>query len=289
MKCNKCNSVVGSEDLFCGECGNDLRVQRAEMQGNAAPQNENKTYEPKKEQVIHNTQSTPESQQQMQQVPPAQQYQQQSAPIINKEQVNEQSKALVNEGKGFFRQAFSAHDDEIANNHFFSLALNGILVAAGLVIIGILLSIATPDDVSMLGASKSDVAMTFVISGFVIVALVFTFKFLLSKFLINPSLTFAKSFSDFVVVNTYSVCVIVFAMLLIVIGSYGFGMIILTLGTILILFSPVYFFGKYSSLYKSSVPSFLIVVIYAVLLLISFGIFAEKIGNSVLSSFYSIF
>lgn len=290
MRCNQCNNEVGINDAFCGECGNDLRAQRAQEK---TKQNESHstadstaTYEPKKDSVIHNEhqeepqvtqqQTTHQAQhtQQTHQVPPTQQTHQ-APPIINKEQVNEQSKALVNEGKGFFRQAFRAHDEEVTSNHHFTPALSAILVLAGLIIVGILLAIAIPDEVGYYGTSKGDIITKLLFSSFLLLAFLFLATFLLSKFLINNGLTFAKALSDFVLINVYSIIFIALGLLLYVVDSYKIASALTFIGVLLLIFSGIYLISKYSARIASKIPTYLIITIYAIITLIALIIFKD--------------
>lgn len=274
MRCNQCNNEVGINDAFCGECGNDLRAQKASQTESHSTADNTVTYEPKNDSVIHNDQqeqpqvTQQQTTQQTHQVPPAQ-------PIINKEQVNEQSKALVNEGKGFFRQAFRAHDEEVTSNHHFTLALSSILVLAGLIIVGILLALAIPDDIGYFGTSKSDIIAKLLFSSFLLLAILFLATFLLSKFLINNGLTLAKVLSDFVLINVYSIIFIALGLLLYVIDSYKIASAMTIIGVFLLIFSGIYLISKYSAHIASKIPTYLIITIYAIITLIALIIFKD--------------
>ncbi|MCO4097643.1 zinc ribbon domain-containing protein [Macrococcoides canis] len=281
MRCNQCNNEVGINDAFCGECGNDLRAQRAQEK---LTQTESQsatditvTYEPKKDSVIHNEQQEQPQVSQQQTTHQAQQTQQthQAPPIINKEQVNEQSKALVNEGKGFFRQAFRAHDEEVTSNHHFTPALSAILVLAGLIIVGILLALAIPDEVGYFGTSKGDIITKLLFSSFLLLAILFLATFLLSKFLINNGLTFAKALSDFVLINVYSIIFIALGLLLYVVDSYKIASALTFIGVLLLIFSGIYLISKYSARIASKIPTYLIITIYAIITLIALIIFKD--------------
>lgn len=274
MRCNQCNNEVGINDAFCGECGNDLRAQKASQTESHSTADNTVTYEPKNDSVIHNDQqeqpqvTQQQTTQQTHQVPPAQ-------PIINKEQVNEQSKALVNEGKGFFRQAFRAHDEEVTSNHHFTLALSSILVLAGLIIVGILLALAIPDDIGYFGTSKSDIITKLLFSSFLLLAILFLATFLLSKFLINNGLTLAKVLSDFVLINVYSIIFIALGLLLYVVDSYKIASAMTIIGVFLLVFSGIYLISKYSARIASKIPTYLIITIYAIITLIALIIFKD--------------
>ncbi|WP_420494185.1 hypothetical protein QA541_02130 [Macrococcus psychrotolerans] len=274
MRCNQCNNEVGINDAFCGECGNDLRAQKASQTESHSTADNTVTYEPKNDSVIHNDQqeqpqvTQQQTTQQTHQVPPAQ-------PIINKEQVNEQSKALVNEGKGFFRQAFRAHDEEVTSNHHFTLALSSILVLAGLIIVGILLALAIPDDIGYFGTSKSDIIAKLLFSSFLLLAILFLATFLLSKFLINNGLTLAKVLSDFVLINVYSIIFIALGLLLYVVDSYKIASAMTIIGVFLLIFSGIYLISKYSAHIASKIPTYLIITIYAIITLIALIIFKD--------------
>lgn len=281
MRCNQCNNEVGINDAFCGECGNDLRAQRAQEKltqtESQAATDSTVTYEPKKDSVIHNEQQEQPQVSQQQTTHQAQQTQQthQAPPIINKEQVNEQSKALVNEGKGFFRQAFRAHDEEVTSNHHFTPALSAILVLAGLIIVGILLALAIPDEVGYFGTSKGDIITKLLFSSFLLLAILFLATFLLSKFLINNGLTFAKALSDFVLINVYSIIFIALGLLLYVVDSYKIASALTFIGVLLLIFSGIYLISKYSARIASKIPTYLIITIYAIITLIALIIFKD--------------
>ncbi|QIH75263.1 zinc ribbon domain-containing protein [Macrococcoides canis] len=281
MRCNQCNNEVGINDAFCGECGNDLRAQRAQEKltqtESQSATDSTVTYEPKKDSVIHNEQQEQPQVSQQQTTHQAQQTQQthQAPPIINKEQVNEQSKALVNEGKGFFRQAFRAHDEEVTSNHHFTPALSAILVLAGLIIVGILLALAIPDEVGYFGTSKGDIITKLLFSSFLLLAILFLATFLLSKFLINNGLTFAKALSDFVLINVYSIIFIALGLLLYVVDSYKIASALTFIGVLLLIFSGIYLISKYSARIASKIPTYLIITIYAIITLIALIIFKD--------------
>ncbi|MCU7556146.1 zinc ribbon domain-containing protein [Macrococcus capreoli] len=253
MNCKNCNHKLEPGDLFCGECGT-----KVESNVEAVSPRVN---------IVNNTD---EVQQQTTQNDKAQQA------IINKELVNQQSKELVNEGKGFFATAFKNHDLAFTNGVHFSIKLTGALIGIGLLIIALLLMIKIPSEIAMFGISKSSIIFKCILSALVFIALIIGATFTISKLMINPALKFTKVVSDFVLINVFSFIFILVGFLLIMINTLSFGTGVLVLGIMLLAISPIYLIGKYSQLTQPKIASFYGVIIYMIILAIVLRIFGES-------------
>ncbi|TDL93439.1 zinc-ribbon domain-containing protein [Macrococcus brunensis] len=253
MICKNCGNTINPSDSFCGECG--TKVQKDEQ----------KTVEMFTAPEVALSETPDISQ----------------PPLINKEQLNNQSRVLVNEGKTFFSHAFRNHDQIFTQPHHFSSILSAILIGAGLLIAALFLSIMLPDEMNTLGISKTGVIFKFLMSLLVFIAIFISATFLLAKFAINPNLTFKKVLSDYVLINSFSFLIFLTGLLLIILNSYTFGSGLVFISATLFAFSPLYLIGKYSSYVQPGIPSFYAIIIYIIAISIAFIIFGESTVTSI--------
>lgn len=246
MKCTNCGHEINPGDRFCGECGTP---------------------------VAH--------------VPPAQDAQQSinqhmnqnpnTAPLINKEQVNAQSRELLNEGKSFFSQAFKNQDGAIKENNGVSILLSSLLIVLGLILIALLISIKIPAEIAYLGVSKSSLILKLILTLIVYLAVVIGAAFALSKLMINRGLTFRKLLSDYVMINVIPFLVILAGVLMVTIDVYKLGVWLIILGTLLLSFTALYLFGKYSEISHPRISSIFTVIIYTIIIMIAATLFISSI------------
>ncbi|TDL96634.1 zinc-ribbon domain-containing protein [Macrococcus carouselicus] len=254
MICKNCGHTVSPNDSFCGECG--AKIQQDEQKHVEAV----RTHQPE---TVHIQQT----------------------PIINKEQLNSQSRVLVNEGKTFFSQAFKNHDQAFAQPNHFSPLLSVILIGLGLLIAALFLFIMLPSEINALGISKTGMIFKFIMSLLIFIAVFIAATFLLARFAINPALTFKKVLSDYVLINSFSFLIFLTGLLLIILYSYTFGLGIIFISAVLFAFSPLYLIGKYSSHVQPGIPSFYTIIIYILAISVAFIIFGESTITSITRAF----
>ncbi|WP_414043928.1 zinc ribbon domain-containing protein [Macrococcus sp. EM39E] len=262
MKCKNCNNNLEAGDLFCGECGTPVgqNTEKISPRVNVTSSVDTVIEEP----IIKDSTTTQQT------------TYTETQPIINKEQVNQQSKKLVNEGKGFFSTAFKNHDQELNSNHNFSLVLASTLIGIGLLLIVLLLMIKIPSEIAYIGISKSSIIFKVLLSSLAFIALIIGITFTIVKFMINPVITISKVISDFVLINVFSFITIMIGLILIVIDSFSFGGGLTTLGVFILATSPIFMIGKYSNNTQTKISSFYGVIIYMIILAIVLRIFGES-------------
>lgn len=279
MYCKNCNNKLEPGDLFCGECGTPVEktTEKVAPRVNVVTDNENQKSAvidtPQAESTTQHTTQQPNTNPQTAQ---QQTTNVQTQPLINKEQVNQQSRELVNEGKGFFSSAFKNHDQELKSNHNFSLKLSAALIGIGLLIVLLLLMIKIPSEIEYIGVTKSSFIFKIILSALAFIALIAGATFAIAKLLINPVLNFTKVLSDFVLINVFSFIAIIVGLLLIVIDSLTFGGGLTAFGIFLLALSPIYLIGKYSGHTQPKVASFYGVILYLILLAIVLRVFGES-------------
>ncbi|GGB01783.1 zinc ribbon domain-containing protein [Macrococcus hajekii] len=271
MICTNCGHKLGPSDLFCGECGTKVQSNETTDAGQVSVEKQSVQGETIEKQVFTTPGHEP------------------SKLLVDKEQLNAQSRELVDEGKGFFRQAFKNHDTVFSGTHKFSFILSAVLILAGLILTAILLGMKIPESISYMGVTKSSVLFKLCFYLLILLAVIIGSTFLLTKFTINHALTFQKVLSDYVLVNVFSFIIFLVGILLLAIDLFNFGSGLIFLGGLLFMFSPLYMIGKYSSHTKPSMPSFYAAIIYIALICIILNVFKDSLITSLAGSFSSIF
>ncbi|WP_218047330.1 zinc ribbon domain-containing protein [Staphylococcus pasteuri] len=214
-----------------------------------------------------------------------QQYQQQ--PHQYQQQTNqfsEQAKEVTQESKGFFKSAFVDPDREIKSTHTFSFKLLGSLLAIGLIVLAIILFLAIPEEVSLF-TSESKIVFSIIISLIILLAAIVGTIFGMTRLVVVQAIPFKKVFSDFILINSVTVAMLLVSIILLVMEAYTFGMVVLMLSFVILVASGVYLIAKYSGINFTRFSSFYGIVIYLIVIFILMRIFGEVTLSSILESF----
>lgn len=204
-----------------------------------------------------------------------QQYQQQ--PHQYQQQTNqfsEQAKEVTQESKGFFKSAFVDPDREIKSTHTFSFKLLGSLLAIGLIVLAIILFLAIPEEVSLF-TSESKIVFSIIISLIILLAAIVGTIFGMTRLVVVQAIPFKKVFSDFILINSVTVAMLLVSIILLVMEAYTFGMVVLMLSFVILLASGVYLIAKYSGINFTRFSSFYGIVIYLIVIFILMRIFEK--------------
>lgn len=238
-------------------------------------QNQNPNPNPNQNQYQNQYQNYNQNQQYQQQ---PHQYQQQT------NQFSEQAKEVTQESKGFFKSAFVDPDREIKSTHTFSFKLLGSLLAIGLIVLAIILFLAIPEEVSLF-TSESKIVFSIIISLIILLAAIVGTIFGMTRLVVVQAISFKKVFSDFILINSVTVAMLLVSIILLVMEAYTFGMVVLMLSFVILVASGVYLIAKYSGINFTRFSSFYGIVIYLIVIFILMRIFGEVTLSSILESF----
>lgn len=237
--------------------------------------NQNQNQNPNQNQYQNQYQNYNQNQQYQQQ---PHQYQQQT------NQFSEQAKEVTQESKGFFKSAFVDPDREIKSTHTFSFKLLGSLLAIGLIVLAIILFLAIPEEVSLF-TSESKIVFSIIISLIILLAAIVGTIFGMTRLVVVQAIPFKKVFSDFILINSVTVAMLLVSIILLVMEAYTFGMVVLMLSFVILVASGVYLIAKYSGINFTRFSSFYGIVIYLIVIFILMRIFGEVTLSSILESF----
>lgn len=222
----------------------------------------------------HNGQQAPYGQQSQQN------YQQQhNGQQQQPSQLANHAKDVAQESKGFFSGAFISPDHLINNRKVFSYKLLASLLAIGFVVFTLLMAIFIPSEINWL-TSKSALVLRLLLTAFAFIAVNILATFGMSKMIIKGRLTFQQVLSDYVLINSVSLALLLSGLLGLAIGTYSFAAFMLMLSLLLFIISGIYLIAKYSGRDQVKFSSYYAIILY---LIITF-IFAYVVGESLMSS-----
>lgn len=169
---------------------------------------------------------------------------------------------MTQESKGFFKSAFVSPDQMIKNNHTFSLKLIFSLIIAGLLIIALLLGAVIPTEIIYIGTSKGTIILSSLVGIVFFLAILVGATYLITRIVVRQPLSFKKVLSDYVLINSVSVAVMMISIILLVV-------------------SGVYLIAKYSTTHDTRISSFYGVVIFIIITFIIVSIFGESFFNQI--------
>lgn len=174
-----------------------------------------------------------------------------------------QESKLAGEGRGFFKNVFLSHDEEILSKHKYSYLLTISLISITLIIISLLILKITsefPDGyIPFWSLIKKIVILTFMIIGGT-TGLIYALMNLFSK----AKISFQKVLSDYILLNTFSMISIVLAILFAVMETYKISGFFIFLFYLVFLVSPLYILTKYLTQHKTSIASYYIILAFIV-------------------------
>ena len=111
----------------------------------------------------------------------------------------------------------------------------------------------------------------------------------ISRLVVRQPITFKKVLSDFVLINSVSVAVLLIALILMFANSFSFGGALFMLSILLIVVSGVYMIAKYSANHHTRFSSFYGVIIYIIVFFLFVTIFGESLFNQIFGNLISEF
>ncbi len=278
------NSTMNSTSNASHEQSQSMNQSNASAETHAN-HNQYQHSQPNNTQQQYQNQNQNPNQNQYQNYNQNQQYQQQ--PHQYQQQTNqfsEQAKEVTQESKGFFKSAFVDPDREIKSTHTFSFKLLGSLLAIGLIVLAIILFLAIPEEVSLF-TSESKIVFSIIISLIILLAAIVGTIFGMTRLVVVQAIPFKKVFSDFILINSVTVAMLLVSIILLVMEAYTFGMVVLMLSFVILVASGVYLIAKYSGINFTRFSSFYGIVIYLIVIFILMRIFGEVTLSSILESF----
>ncbi|WP_415426645.1 zinc-ribbon domain-containing protein [Staphylococcus borealis] len=204
-------------------------------------------------------------------------------------QFSEHAKEVTEESKGFFRSAFAAPDQVLKSQQAFSFKLLFSLLVIGLLVIALLLAIAIPSTIGLFETPKSQIIFSIIVAIILFLAVIVGATYGITRLVVRQPIPFRKVLSDFILINSVSVAVLVLALILMFANSYGFGGALFMLSILLIVISGVYMIAKYSANHHTRFSSFYGVIIYIIVFFLFVTIFGESLFNQIFANLISEF
>ncbi|MCH4476640.1 zinc-ribbon domain-containing protein [Staphylococcus haemolyticus] len=323
MQCPNCGNAIEPNDLFCGECGHKIDrqshtinsaekdISNAEAngrrhdstgslgEGNETTSNQSdylsRTNESKQDKhpnedgKVRDHQHVPEhttsTQQHQMHQPQSNQHQQPQ----QTSQFSDHAKEVTEESKGFFKSAFASPDQVLKSQQAFSFKLLFSLIIVGLLVVALLLAIVIPSSVGMFETPKSQIIFSVVLGIILFLAVIVGATYGITHLVVRQPITFKKVLSDFVLINSVSVAVLLIALILMFANSFSFGGALFILSILLIVVSGVYMIAKYSANHHTRFSSFYGVIIYIIVFFLFVIIFGESLFNQIFGNLISEF
>lgn len=204
-------------------------------------------------------------------------------------QFSDHAKEVTEESKGFFRSAFASPDQVLKSQQAFSFKLLFSLIIVGLLVVALLLAIVIPSSVGMFETPKSQIIFSVMLGVILFLAVIVGATYGISRLVVRQPITFKKVLSDFVLINSVSVAVLLIALILMFANSFSFGGALFMLSILLIIVSGVYMIAKYSANHHTRFSSFYGVIIYIIVFFLFVTIFGESLFNQIFGNLISEF
>ncbi len=298
MNCPKCGQNYQQEDVFCGNCGTKLPESVAETTKTTS---ETANKEAQGEQSVIQTQVTKEieevttnSKEQA-----FHQHQNINQSVVNQNDTHEHIETPLEQGtqsnnkdtfyemKKFFISAFTHPDQVLKTEQTFSTKLLLILIIAGLAVVALLFNALIPDQIGFFEVSKSSIVFKFIVSLAIILAVHIGITYLVVRLTILPEVKFNKVFSDYVLINTFTVALLILSAFLFALSSYKFASLIIIIMYLFLTISPAFMLAKYSSIYNTRISSLYGILILLFVLSIIILVFGQNIIEGTLMQNFS--
>ena len=204
-------------------------------------------------------------------------------------QFSDHAKEVTEESKGFFKSAFASPDQVLKSQQAFSFKLLFSLIIVGLLVVALLLAIVIPSSVGMFETPKSQIIFSVMLGVILFLAVIVGATYGISRLVVRKPITFKKVLSDFVLINSVSVAVLLIALILMFANSFSFGGALFILSILLIVVSGVYMIAKYSANHHTRFSSFYGVIIYIIVFFLFVTIFGESLFNQIFGNLISEF
>lgn len=281
MNCPKCGQTYQQEDIFCGNCGSKLNHDTAEIQSSEATNKETLD-----KQIIDSTAHPANAN-----VQDINNHQNINPSVVNQndthqhieesfETVQKNENDIFNELKRFFVSAFTRPEQVIKNEQIFSFKVLLILIVVGLVATGVFMITLIPDQLNVFEMSKTNIGFKLIMSLAMILVVHIGITYAVVRLTIIPEIKFNKVLSDYVLVNTFTVALLLVSIMLLTLNSFKFAALILIVMYLFLTITPAYLLSKYGTLYQARISS-----VYSILILIfTLSLIALIFGESVIET-----
>lgn len=313
MKCTACGFSIEPEDRFCGECGHPVE-QPNEKVVYTPPVQEEKNDEviPQSEPVINKRESIINQQDVITEEPHITKVDEpkeksftetekvensgaahmKSEPVrkeypkieIDTEKLANQSQQVAKESYGFVNSALKEHDSILDSDKKFSYGLILGLIGAGIFLIFLGTLINLPDATEMIGQSKSSIAFKFAFGVLLLLAISIGITYGAIVMTVTSKVDFHKFLSDYVLLNTVSIALIVAGFIITWIDLRIAPMFLFILGITSIFISSVYLIARYAVHRPSRMASFYGVLVYIIVLIIAYYIVFDSMLKDALGA-----
>lgn len=313
MKCTACGFPIEPGDRFCGECGHPVEQPKEqvvytppvqeEKNDEVIPQSEpvinkrepiinqqdvvteepqvTKVDEPKEKPVTETEKVENSGATHMKSEPVRKEY---PKIEIDTEKLANQSQQVAKESYGFVSSALKEHDSILDSDKKFSYGLILGLIGVGIFLIFLGTLINLPDATEMIRQSKSSIAFKFAFGVLLLLAISIGITYGAIVMTVTSKVDFHKFLSDYVLLNTVSIALIVAGFIITWIDLRIAPLFLFILGITSIFISSVYLIARYAVHRPSRMASFYGVLVYIIVLIIAYYIVFDSMLKDALGA-----
>lgn len=193
-------------------------------------------------------------------------------------------KDLKDESKQFFNHVFKLSDQ---NDVIYSYRLLVTLMCAGL-FLSTLLVIILSSDIFLLFPESSPFKAIFYMIVIILgsLALSVSILYCIVKYTLTTAIEFHKVFSDYIVINTFSVLALLMGLVLGILSIFKLALIIILLAFVLLyMISPTYILVKYSGVYPTKIASIYGIIIYQFVMMVMVYLLGHMIIQQIINDY----
>lgn len=193
-------------------------------------------------------------------------------------------KDLKDESKQFFNHVFKLSDQ---NDVIYSYRLLVTLMCAGL-FLSTLLVIILSSDIFLLFPESSPFKAIFYMIVIILGSLALSVNILycIVKYTLTTAIEFHKVFSDYIVINTFSVLALLMGLVLGILSIFKLALIIILLAFVLLyMISPTYILVKYSGVYPTKIASIYGIIIYQFVMMVMVYLLGHMIIQQIINDY----
>lgn len=193
-------------------------------------------------------------------------------------------KDLKDESKQFFNHVFKLSDQ---SDVIYSYRLLVTLMCAGL-FLSTLLVIILSSDIFLLFPESSPFKAIFYMIVIILgsLALSVSILYCIVKYTLTTAIEFHKVFSDYIVINTFSVLALLMGLVLGILSIFKLALIIILLAFVLLyMISPTYILVKYSGVYPTKIASIYGIIIYQFVMMVMVYLLGHMIIQQIINDY----
>ena len=132
-----------------------------------------------------------------------------------------------------------------------------------------------------IGTSKGSIVISILLGIVLFLAVIIGATYGVTRLVVRQPITFKKVLSDYVLINSVTVAVLLISIILFFAHSYRFASTVFILSILLLVVSGVYLIAKYSANHDTRLSSFYGIIIFSVVVFLFISIFGESFFNQI--------